>query len=225
MRYFFIVVNVLITVISCDRIERKPQFWEYQKTISLGDIRPIGIATDDQSLYLSDGDNNRVLKLSTEGVLLDEMGDFERPMHLGYATTSIATEKTKRLMPVEGLYVPEYGKDTITIVHGTHRSYLQLTDSLDAPAGISLLDEKIAIADFYNHRILFYNGDDWVSVGKEGKKKGELYYPTDVHLTEDKIFVADAYNNRGQVFDFTGRFLSLFGASENINASNGNFRI
>jgi len=33
----------------------------------------------------------------------------------------------------------------------------KIPDSLDAPAGVALYEEEIAIADFYNHRILYFN--------------------------------------------------------------------
>jgi hypothetical protein len=106
-------------------------------------------------------------------------------------------------------------------VGGERMEYLKLSDSLDAPAGVSVYKNEVAIADFYNNRILFYNGTAWISFGKEGKAMGDFYYPTDVQITADKIFVADAYNNRGQVFDKTGKALAEFGVQENFNAATG----
>jgi len=99
-----------------------------------------------------------------------------------------------------------------------------LKDSLDAPAGISVFNKEMAIADFYNHRVLYSNnGEEYISIGSEGKHEGEFYYPTDVQITSNKIYVADAYNHRVQVFDKEGNYLQMIGVEQNMNASTGLF--
>jgi len=183
--------------------------WKHQKTIDLGTVTPIGLTAVDNHLWIADGDNNQLVHLDRMGKILFKEDGFERPMHITSDSKSI--------------YVPEYGKDQITIFKGSERSVFTLSDSLDAPAGIHYADNKFAIADFYNHRVLFGNEVGWISIGKEGKADGEFYYPTDVHIANSKIYVADAYNNRVQVFDFSGKHLSTFGKEEKINAATGIF--
>ncbi|MFD2833837.1 6-bladed beta-propeller [Gramella sp. AN32] len=81
--------------------------------------------------------------------------------------------------------------------------------------------DTIAIADFYNHRIILQINDEVHFIGKEGHDKGELYYPIDVKIQQDKIYVADAYNHRIQVFDLDGKLLNIIGALDAINVASG----
>jgi DNA-binding beta-propeller fold protein YncE len=201
---YLLGLTVLLLFVGC---KNKSQKWNYVTKIDLGSITPIGLSVLDNHLWVSDGDNNQLVQLDNNGTILSKKDGFERPMHI--ATDGVS------------IYVPEYGKDQITVVTENKQSSLKLTDSLDAPAGIHLADGKFAIADFYNHRILYGSDIDWISFGKEGKADGEFYYPTDVHIANQKIYVADAYNNRVQIFDFEGNHLSTFGKEEKMNASTG----
>ena len=79
------------------------------------------------------------------------------------------------------------------------KSIVKLPDSLDAPAGVDRYKNEIALADFYHHRVLYFNGNEWITIGKKGNELGELNYPTDIQILKDKIVVADAYNNRIQI--------------------------
>jgi len=203
----YIYLLGLILLIFTSSCKNDTMEWSYVKTIDLGSTTPIGLTALDGHLWVADGDNNQLIHLDSEGKILFKEDGFERPMHITSDGKSI--------------YVPEYGKDQITVFKGKERLQLNLIDSLDAPAGIHIEDEQIAIADFYNHRILFKNESGWISFGKEGKSDGEFYYPTDVHIAHEKIYVADAYNNRVQVFDFEGNHLSSIGKEDEINAATG----
>ncbi len=203
--YIYLLGLILLNLTtSCNNGTKE---WSYVKTIDLGSTAPIGLTAMEGYLWIADGDNNKLIHLDGEGKVLFKEEGFERPMH-------IASDG-------ESIYVPEYGKDQITIFKGDERTKLSLVDSLDAPAGIHIEDRHIAIADFYNHRILFGNDGNWVSFGKEGKAEGDFYYPTDVHIAHQKIYVADAYNNRVQVFDYKGTHLQTIGNAEKMNAATG----
>ncbi|MGJ8685348.1 MAG: NHL repeat-containing protein [Nonlabens sp.] len=225
MKQFIYIIAAAAAMISCTEKAAVPQDWQYEKTISLDDINPIGIAMDGNDIFLSDGDHNRVVKVDDNGRMMFEMEGFERPMHIdfGEADFQITDKVTTSMLKERALFVPEYGRDSIAVMRDNKLDYLVLKDSLDAPAAISVYENEIAIADFYPNRVLFYNGTDWISIGTEGKELGQLYYPTDVQITEDKIFVADAYNHRGQVFDKTGKGIAFIGADQKINAATGVF--
>ncbi len=203
--YIYLLGLILLNLTMSCKNETKE--WSYLKTIDLGKATPIGLTAMEGHLWVADGDNNQLIHLDGEGKVLFKEEGFERPMHIASDRGSI--------------YVPEYGKDQITIFKGNERTKLNLVDSLDAPAGIHIKDGQMAIADFYNHRILFSNDGNWISFGKEGKADGEFYYPTDVHTAHQKIYVADAYNNRVQVFDYKGAHLQTIGETEKMNAATG----
>lgn len=210
-------------MISCTDKEELPKEWQFEKVIALYGVNPIGIATDGNHFFLSDGDHNRIVQVNNQGNILFELDGFERPMHIDYGTTDLQITDKRNTSKLEGsvLFIPEYGRDSIAILSDDKISYLAFNDSLDAPAGISVYKDEIAIADFYNNQIHYYNGSKWIKFGKEGKALGDFYYPTDVQITADKIYVADAYNNRGQVFDKTGKPLVEFGQDQNFNAATG----
>ena len=130
-------------------------------------------------------------------------------MHIDANTTSI--------------YAPQYGKDTIAILEQNLRKILPLDIELDAPAGVAIYDEELAIVDFYHNQIHYFNGDHWNSFGSEGNANGQFYYPTDVQITATEIWVADAYNHRVQVFDKTGAFIKAIAWDQGINAATGIF--
>lgn len=225
MKNIVITCSVLLALVACKNTpdELVETTWEFDKVITLNDVKPIGIALDGDAIFLSDGDNNRVLKVDDNGVMLLEYKGFERPMHIdfGEAAVQITDKSTTSMLKERALFVPEYGRDSIAVIRDNKRDYLVIMDSLDAPAAISVYENELAIADFYNHRILYYNGNTWITIGKEGKGNGDFYFPTDVQITNDAIYVADAYNNRGQVFDKNGKFIAVFANDLKINAATG----
>jgi len=181
--------------------------WTFEKSIDIKGIAPIGIAAVDDHFWVSDGDNSRLLKLTMDGEIVIEEKDFERPMH-------IAVDRGK-------IYVPSYGDDAIIEYKDGNRTTLGVKDSLDAPAGVDVKGNEMAIADFYNHRILYTDGKEWMKVGKKGNGDLEFHYPTDVQMVGDKIYVADAYNNRIQIIDKSGNHVKNMGKEEKMNAATG----
>ncbi len=185
--------------------------WVHEQSIPLKDIGPIGVVPDSensQHLWVSDSDNNRVVKMDMEGSILVEHKDMARPMHI---------------VQYEGkLYVPEYSSDTISVIQPDNKISTQtIPEQPDAPAGIDVTANQIAVADFYNHRIIYQNGDKNQTFGKKGKGKGEFHYPTDLQFVGDKLYIADAYNNRIQVFDLDGNHLQTIGEGDGMNAATG----
>ena len=209
MKYIYTVVLGLLFVVSCKEKEQLPKEWVFAKTIQLDGVNPIGITELNGKLWLSDGDHNRLVQIDAEGKIEQTVDSLERPMHID------ANGET--------IFIPQYGADNIATLKTGVLGALTLKDSLDAPAGVSVLGKQKAIADFYNNRILYADGNEWISFGKEGKAEGEFYYPTDVQITDSLIWVADAYNNRVQAFDKKGNFVKMIGQDQKMNAATGIF--
>jgi len=205
MKYINIIFTVilLITLSTCSNTKK----WTVSSIMALDSIAPIGLTIVDSTIWLADGDNNRIVSISKSGNLVAVYPNFERPMHLSNHENTI--------------FIPEYGADHIVQLHNGKRTVLSLNDSLDAPAGVAVLGKEIAIADFYNHSVLYFNGKQWQRFGKKGKKAGDFHYPTDVQITTNHIYVADAYNNRVQVLTKEGKCVKIIGENENINAATG----
>ncbi|MBQ4912921.1 NHL repeat-containing protein [Maribacter sp. MMG018] len=209
MRKSILVIIVLVFASACKEKVEVPKEWKLSKTIQLSGVNPIGLTQVHGEIWISDGDHNRLVKIDKEGRITETIDSLDRPMHID------AIKET--------IFIPEYGKDVIETVDKKGRFVMQISDSLDAPAGVSVFENERAIADFYNNRILYFDGISWISFGKEGKAEGEFYYPTDVQITKDRIWVADAYNNRVQVFDKKGAFLAMMGQDQKMNAATGIF--
>ncbi len=160
MKKFLILTSAFVALVSCKKEKELSAntTWEFEKVIPLDGVNPIGIAVDGSDIFLSDGDNNRVVKVDVTGNILFEYDGFERPMHIdfGEAAMQITDKVTTSMLKERALFVPEYGRDSIAVIRDNKRDYLIFKDSLDAPAAISVFKNEIAIADFYNHRILYY---------------------------------------------------------------------
>ena len=207
MKNLIITAAAVFTLFSCKQ-EEKPKSWQLSQTIITEGVNPIGIAHSAEGIWLSDGDHNRVVLIDENGKVRKTIDSLDRPMHISSENSEVV--------------IPQYGNDQIMRWKEDVVNIMAIEDSLDAPAGVWRRGTEIAIADFYNNRILYSEtGQDWISFGKEGKAEGEFYYPTDVQITEDRIWVADAYNNRIQAFDKTGKFLQQMGADQKMNAATG----
>lgn len=209
MNRLFVASVFVMLLLACGNGREEPG-WQVVRTISLDSVNPIGLSFSDEGLWLSDGDRNRLVLTDRDGNQIRTVDSLDRPMH-------IATDG-------KDVWVPLYGRDTIIRISGQQILPVRVTDSLDAPAGVSVLGKEIAIADFYNHRVLYSgDGSSFQSIGAEGKEEGQFYYPTDVQLSNDQIWVADAYNNRIQVFSKDGAFVRAIGADQKMNAATGLF--
>lgn len=196
---FFIVI-----LFSAFKQETK---WFFIKEIKLNNIQPIGVVVEKGNFWISDAKNNRMLLVDLNGNILKELSGFQRPMHFSMESNKI--------------YVPEYLTDTIRIINDNNIGYLPLSEIPDAPSGVFVKENSFAIADFYNHRIIFQENGKTNIIGKEGHNKGKLYYPTDVEISGDLIYVADAYNNRVQVFNKKGESLQIIGDRASIHTATG----
>ena len=79
---------------------------------------------------------------------------------------------------------------------------------------ISPITKKIAISDWYNHRVQILNPDLTFhsSIGSRGSGNGQFKGPHDVAFdSAGNLYVTDASNNRIQVFNPEGQFLRQFG--------------
>jgi len=200
------LILFIVGIILFSACSQAPE-WTYKRTIKLDDIAPLGMVKNGDFLWVSDSDNNKILKVDMNGKVVETYDDFERPMHID--------------MDDSKLFIPEYGADTIRIINGQKKSHLPLNVELDAPAAVDIQGEDYLIADFYNHRIVYSSEGKDLTFGEKGKADGEFHYPTDIQFANDLIYVADAYNNRIQVFDKSAKFQQSIGEEDDMNAATG----
>jgi hypothetical protein len=192
-----------LLLFSCKEEDKK---WTFKGKIELPEkARPLALAKTGDDFWFSDPEQFRLLKIDRSGKVLDSIVGIKRPMNIDF-------NKGK-------LYVPEFLTDSIWVFEDGKKSSLSLNAKPQAPAGLNVNGDTIAVADFYNHRVILQIKGQVSFIGKEGHGKGELYYPIDVKIKGNKIYVADAYNNRVQVFDFDGNALRVIGEEDGLNVA------
>jgi len=157
--------------------------WSFEREFSLTNIKPVGIAITENQIWISDVLNNRIITFDLDGNQLHEYTDFKRPMH-------ISNDGLK-------IYVPEYLSDKIKIIEKDKVDSIKIDIKLDAPAGIAVHNNMIAIADFFNHRIILKDRDNTIVLGEKGHGKGKLLssinthldHPTDLVIEKDTMYV------------------------------------
>ena len=204
-----ISLAIIFGLLTCQS-DPATKSWTFNQVIDLDTIAPISIIAMDNGFWVADSDNNSVYSMSEEGKVKQAYLDFDRPMHMDW---------------VDGLLlIPEYGSDTIRIITGDDdQMALPLLEEPDAPAGVSIEEDRVLVADFYNHRVIYQNEDQNLTFGSQGHQNGEFNYPTDVQFANNQIYVADAYNNRIQIFDLEGQHKQTIGEEDNMNAATGIF--
>ncbi|MBK9257331.1 MAG: NHL repeat-containing protein [Saprospiraceae bacterium] len=209
-----IILFTCFSVFACKNAStnvNNSNIWTYNKSISLDSFGIVGIAkaVEDGFLWLADADNNQLVRISSDGQVVETVEGFDRPMHLMYHDGAIL--------------VAEYGADIIRSFHHSTKDTIVFSEKFDAPSGVDFLGSKKAVVDFYNHRIVYTDGEKNLTFGEKGEGPGQFTYPTDVQFSGGKLYVADAYNHRVQVFDMEGKHLQTIGVSEQMNAATGIF--
>jgi DNA-binding beta-propeller fold protein YncE len=199
-----IIIFALLTFSSC---KETPKKWVYTETIKLEGITPIGMIAVGDDFWLSDVDHDRLVKIDARGKIIDQIDGLIRPMHIDGDD--------------ENIYIPQFGADNIVRWDGAQLNPVDIGDSLDAPGGIGVGYGMIAVADFFNHRVLVNSQEKSFIIGKEGHDNSSLYYPTDIDITAKYIYIADAYNNRVEVYDHQGSYVRTIGWQEGIKVAAG----
>lgn len=171
---------------------------------------PIGIAYAAGRLYVSDAVRNRVVVFDTAGAMLALWGDmvpaFGRPMHLSMDRNGL-------------LHVAEYLNDRVSVLDSSGALVKWVggvggtgPGELDAPGGVAVLDGRVFVADFYNHRVGVFGPGGTGQLGRPGRVfAARMHYPTDVAVDDSLVYVADAYNHRIQVFRPDGQYVRRWG--------------
>jgi tripartite motif-containing protein 2/3/tripartite motif-containing protein 71 len=96
--------------------------------------------------------------------------------------------------------------------HGSNRLQFNFPISV----AISPITKRIAIPDYFNHRVQILNPDLTFnsSIDSEGSGSGKIYHPHDVAFDNvENMYVVDTGNDRIQKFNLKGKYLRQFGKS------------
>jgi sugar lactone lactonase YvrE len=228
----FLIFQIVFSA-SCDRKnEPERKIWTGIKTLA-GTNRefgePFGIAVKGEEIYVSDGENGKILKIFKDGrteILTDKLD----------TPSQIAFDKNGDLIVADsGTHTIKKVKSAgeIEIIAGTeNQSGFQdgnaNTALFNAPVGIAVLEEKIFVADTYNDRIrLIENGQVSTVAGNEkgfaDNLSTQAQFDTPCGLavwTDGRILIADTGNKRIRVLEQSGNVRTLAG-NGNSNLTDG----
>lgn len=224
----FILLTGSLLFASCSKIQKKEAPWTRTATFAGvgGEFgEPFGLAVKDGILYVSDGEQGKILRVGKDGkteIITDKLN----------TPSAIAFDKTGDLI------VADSGSQTIkkiniqngevTIVAGTEnkKGYADGASEqslFNAPIGVAVAENKIYVADTYNDKIrVIENGVVSTVAGSEqGFADGEnglqakFDTPTGITIAQDGgLIIADLGNRRLRRVQTNGKTTTIAGSGE-----------
>ena len=184
-------------------------------------LTPTGIAVDAAgSVYVAEGNGNRVQKFDSAGVLLLKFGTGGAANGGLVSPSGIATDSAGNI------YVSDSSEDTNRVSkYNSSGAFLNTIGSgLIAPGGVAVDSaNNIYILDSNNHRVRKYDsaGAHLIDFGSIGSGNGQLSFPQGIAIdASNNVYVADTQNSRIEEFTSGGVFVRTWGTS---GSGNGEF--
>lgn len=220
---FTVLLCIFGFLLACQN--KKFVRWPISKVTTLAGFNrefgePFGVAVKDNVLYVSDGEQGKIFRLSMDGkvdVLTDKLNTpsqivFDKNGDLIVADSGAST--IKRIKPTGEIELVAGVENQHGFQDGDARSAL-----FNAPIGIAVWENKIFVADTYNDKIrVIENGSVSTLAGSatgfaEGNG-GQAKFDTPCGLAmmpTSEILVADAKNHRIRVVEQSGQVWTLSG--------------
>ncbi|MBD3160258.1 MAG: hypothetical protein GF309_15880 [Candidatus Lokiarchaeota archaeon] len=192
--------------------------WDFVQGNETGEfMAPYDMEFDqDYNAYVIDPVNQRVTKLSPEGIILNswgehgnESGQFYMPYGLcvdSFGNVYVADTLNNRVQKFssDGVFLNQWGEQGAELG--------QFSMPVDVDVGP---ENSLFVLDANNSRIQKINQENGSVIttwGVNGSAAGEFYQPFGIRISSEGIvYVADTGNNRIQVFDLEGSFLFEWG--------------
>ncbi len=142
---------------ACKKIEEKPKpiskvatFFGTNEKIG----EPFGIAVKADEIYVSDGENGRILKISKSGILTVFTDKLDTPSQIVFDKTGdlivadSGSHTIRKIKPTGEIEIVAGVENQSGFADGEAKSAL-----FNAPIGVAVLENKIFVADTYNDRI------------------------------------------------------------------------
>ena len=100
---------------------------------------------------------------------------------------------------------------------------IHLFKKLDGPMAADFYKNRIAVADYNKHRVVYFSGSENLTFGEEGSGQEQFSYPTDIQIYNEHLYIADNQNRRIQVYDAQGKFVRSIGLMSGIRQASGLF--
>lgn len=167
----------------------------YPRTGNRRDIpeRPRGIKVDSEnSIWLVDGRSDSVLKISSNGEKLFEIGGF------GYSTFQLKDPTQVDVNQRGEIFIADRGNARIAIFDRLGSFIHELTDNLQSPAGVAVdPDGLILVVDDRTNLLSIYTpSGDLITTFANASDGSSFRRPSDLATNKEFIYLLDSGNHR-----------------------------
>jgi len=170
-------------------------------------------------IYVADTGNNRILKISPSGEIINVVGGFGWDAEQFYTPLDICTGSALDVFVADynNNRIQRYDKDLNYISSLNSDENWDESYRFGYPKSIDVsIHGELFILDRENVRILKLNsfGEPELSFGDYSEGKGQLLDPVQLTISpQDVIYVSDRQANKILVFDYFGNYISEIGGS------------
>jgi len=177
---------------------------------------PLGVVIDQhQHIYISDANNHRILKFTSDGHLITSWGGLGTDDGKFTALTGgmaasgnghlyVAEEGRIQKFTTDGQFIRAWGQ------HGDGNGEFGVAQAIATDS-----NGNVYVADAWqNYRIQKFTPEgNWILTwGKNGDQEGEFQQPSGIAIdSQDNVYVADTGNHRIQKFNPEGSFIKAWG--------------
>lgn len=183
--------------------------WQYVEKLYTQELLPTGVAHLEGQVYVSSRKNDLIANINREGRVTNHNAQFKSPHRI--------------LARGNKLVVPEFDNNRFGILSGSDIDYYPLADIPDGTMAADFANNKVVVADYNGHRVIYYHGSQKLTWGEEGSGKGQFRYPTDIQIYGNEIYVADNQNQRVQVYNEKGEYARTIGGDGVMRQASGLF--
>jgi len=224
-RHFKIAVfffAFLLVTNSCSYFTSKEQKVPFKEVRTVVGIEskigePFGIAVKDGEVFVSDGENGKILRISQDGKVETFTDKLDTPSQIAFdelgnlIVADSGDHLIKRILQNGEVEIIAGVEDESGFKDGEANRAL-----FNAPIGIAVFGNKIFVADSYNDRIrLITEGKVLTLAGSEkgfiDGQEAQFDTPTGLAMSGEKLLIGDSGNRKIRVVEPDGRVWTLAG--------------
>jgi hypothetical protein len=211
----FLLVGLLV-IVTPMRADNSPTYlYEINSSAVPGGFIPVCMAVDsNNNVYVTDDENERVLKFDKNGNYLTQWGSSGSDNGQFLIPAGIALDSDNNV------YVTDENNNRIEKFDSNGGYLTQWGGQFNYPYGLATDSSNnfYVVDGYYNHRVVKFtsNGAYLTQWGGLGTSNGQFNTPINVAVDNDNnVYVTDYFNERVEKFDSNGDYLTQWGSLGN----------
>lgn len=168
--------------------------------------KPMDATVSGRHIFVSDTGNSRVMVFDYNGNFIQSFGSHGTEPGQFRFPYGIAADSQGRIL-IADMY---NGNISVFTPQGAFLHYFATPADMTSPAGLTVADGRVYVADVARHQILVFDeaGDKIFEFGQEGSEPGQLLSPNGIAVSDMYIAVSDTGNHRIQIFNKLGTLVN-----------------